>query len=435
MTTGNGITTAVPALRFPEFQNTEGWKKCTLEDFLLEQPRYGINAPAVPFQKELPTYIRITDISENGRFLPNPKVSVNHHAVSDFYLTLGDLVFTRTGASVGKCYKYREEDGKLVFAGFLIKISPNQLKLSSNFLFHFTFTQQYWKWIDLTSTRSGQPGINGKELASMVLYLPIKDEQQKIADCLSSLDDLIEATTQKVNVLTEHKKRLMQRLFPAGGKNVPDLRFPEFQNTEGWEEKNLGEVVKIKGRIGFRGYTTKDIVEQGKGAISLSPTNITENGSLNFEKSTYISWKKYDESPEIQLKKGYIVLVKTGSSYGKSALVKELPTKTTVNPQIVVLKPNEGENEYFISTLISHSSIQKQIKCAVVGGAIPTLSQESISKFNLLYPKKLSHKPSEQEKIADCLSSLDKLIEATSRKAEILKEHKKGLMQQLFPKI
>lgn len=431
----NEIKTVVPALRFPEFQDTEGWKEYILGDFLLEQPRYGINAPAVPFLEELPTYIRITDISENGCFLPNPKVSVNHGAINDFYLNIGDLVFARTGASVGKCYKYSEKDGKLVFAGFLIKVSPDQTRLSSDFLFQFTFTQQYWKWIDLTSTRSGQPGINSKELASMELYLPVKDEQQKIADCLSSLDELIEATAQKVETLKEHKKGLMQRLFPAEGKNVPDLRFPEFQGTSAWEEKKLGDVVEIKGRIGFRGYTTKDIVEQGDGAISLSPTNIADNGILNFEKSTYISWEKYEESPEIQLKKGYIVLVKTGSSYGKSALVKELPTKTTVNPQIVVLKPKEGINEHFISALISHSMVQRQIKCAVVGGAIPTLSQESISKFDILYPKKTSHKPSEQEKIADCLSSLDELIEATSRKVEILKDHKKGLMQQLFPKI
>lgn len=264
--------------------------------------------------------------------------------------------------------------------------------------------------------------------------LPKENEQYKIAECLSSLDRLIEATTQKVDALKEHKKGLMQRLFPAEGKNVPDLRFPEFRRTSAWEEKRLGDVVEIKGRIGFRGYTTKDIVEQGDGAISLSPTNITDNGNLNFEKSTYISWEKYKESPEIQLKNGYIVLVKTGSSYGKSALVKELPAKTTVNPQIVVLKPKDGINEHFISALISHSMVQRQIKCAVVGGAIPTLSQESISKFDILYPRRTSHTPSEQRKIANCLSSLDELIEAISRKVEILKNHKKGLMQQLFPK-
>ena len=204
----------VPDLRFPEFQASEKWKECILGNCLLEQPRYGINAPAVPFQKELPTYIRITDISEDGYFLPNPKVSVNHDAVDNFYLRIGDLVFARTGASVGKCYKYRKEDGKLVFAGFLIKVSPDQTRLSPDFLFQFTFSQLYWKWVDLTSTRSGQPGINSKEFASMMLYLPTKDEQQKIADCFSSLDELIEATSRKVEILKEHKKGLMQQLFP-----------------------------------------------------------------------------------------------------------------------------------------------------------------------------------------------------------------------------
>lgn len=96
MEKGNEIKIAIPALRFPEFQDTEGWKEYILGDFLLEQPRYGINAPAIPFLEELPTYIRITDISENGCFLPNPKVSVNHGAINDFYLNIGDLVFART---------------------------------------------------------------------------------------------------------------------------------------------------------------------------------------------------------------------------------------------------------------------------------------------------------------------------------------------------
>ena len=204
----------VPELRFPEFQGTKGWDKCLLGDFLLEPPRYGINAPAVPFQKELATYIRITDISENGTFVPSPKVSVDKDNIDNFYLNVGDLVFARTGASVGKCYEYREKDGKLVFAGFLIKITPNPTRLSSDFLFQYTFSKQYLKWVNLTSTRSGQPGINSKELFSMSLCLPKKQEQQKIADCLSSLDELIEATSRKVEILKEHKKGLMQQLFP-----------------------------------------------------------------------------------------------------------------------------------------------------------------------------------------------------------------------------
>lgn len=191
----------------------------------------------------------------------------------------------------------------------------------------------------------------------------------------------------------------------------------------------MGEVVDIKGRIGFRGYTTNDLVNKGEGAITLSPSNIDENGKLNFEKSTYISWFKYEESPEIKLEEGQTVLVKT-ASVGKTAFVEKLPEKTTVNPQIVVLKPSNIYSR-FLSICIAHQNVQTQIKNNVGAGAIPNLSQESISRFKLLVPTNKK----EQQKIAECLSSLDELITAESDKTETLKTHKKGLMQALFPEV
>ena len=221
----------------------------------------------------------------------------------------------------------------------------------------------------------------------------------------------------------------MKQLFPAEGETVPKLRFPEFKDSGEWVEKALVELIEIKGRIGYRGYTTEDIVKRGEGAISLSPSNFDGSGSLIFEKSTYISWRKYEESPEIMLKDGYTVLVKTGSSYGKVALVTYLPEKSTINPQIVVLKPLKID-PFFLFLIISHSNIQNQIKETVVGGAIPTLSQESISKFKVWIPQS-----KEQQKIASLLSSLDDLISTQTQKIETLKAHKKGLMQQLFPAI
>jgi type I restriction enzyme S subunit len=260
-----------------------------------------------------------------------------------------------------------------------------------------------------------------------VIPVPLKLEQQKIANCLSSIDDLINAQSQKLETLKAHKRGLMQQLFPAEGKTVPKLRFPEFKDE--WEGKELGKLIEVKGRIGYRGYTTNDIVNKGEGAISLSPSNINDNGSLSFEKLTYISWDKYEESPEIMLNRGYTVLVKTGSSYGKSALVRDLPEKTTINPQLVVLKPIRI-NDVFLFLIIANSSIQKQINETVVGGAIPTLSQDSISKFEISIPIK-----KEQQKIANCLSSIDDLITVQSQKLKTLNAHKKGLMQQLFPNI
>jgi type I restriction enzyme S subunit len=273
---------------------------------------------------------------------------------------------------------------------------------------------------------NGALQVNSKDLFSLLISYPELPEQQKIASCLSSLDDLITAENQKLEALKAHKKGLMQQLFPAEGEKVPKLRFAEFRGTGRWEEKKLGDVIEIKGRIGYRGYTIEDIVDKGEGAISLSPSNFND-GSLVFEKSTYISWEKYEESPEIMLNEGYTVLVKTGSSFGKAAFVNKLYEKVTINPQIVVLKPFKI-HDFFLFLLVSNTSIQNQIKKAVVGGAIPTLSQDSISKFKIFVPT-----IKEQQKIASCLSSLDELIKSQTEKIEALKEHKKGLMQGLFP--
>lgn len=212
-------------------------------------------------------------------------------------------------------------------------------------------------------------------------------------------------------------------------KLIPELRFPEFKNEGEWKESLLGSEAEIKGRIGYRGYTVADIVEKGKGAITLSPSNFDENGRLKFEKCTYITWEKYEESPEIMLEIGQTVLVKT-ASVGKTAYVESLPEKATVNPQIVVLKPKKIFNR-FLANSVAHQNTQIQINNCVGAGAIPNISQEIISKLKILVPPDLERK--EQQKIASCLSSLDEVIAAHSQKLDVLKDHKKGLMQNLFP--
>jgi type I restriction enzyme S subunit len=212
-------------------------------------------------------------------------------------------------------------------------------------------------------------------------------------------------------------------------KLIPELRFPEFVKEGEWIESLLGSEAEIKGRIGYRGYTVADIVEKGKGAITLSPSNFDENGRLKFEKCTYITWEKYEESPEIMLEVGQTVLVKT-ASVGKTAYVESLPEKATVNPQIVVLTPKKIFNR-FLANSVAHQNTQIQINNCVGAGAIPNISQEIISKLKILVPPDKERK--EQQKIASCLSSLDEVIVAHSQKLDLLKDHKKGLMQNLFP--
>lgn len=212
----------VPRLRFPEFRGAGEWKIVPMGSLLARIPEYGVNAPAAPYSENLPTYLRITDIDDDGRFLSESKVSVDIVATDDNYLEPGDIVLARTGASVGKSYRYRKEDGRLVFAGFLIRVRPKVEKANPIYLANFLTTQEYWNWVGVTSARSGQPGINSAEYSSLAVPVPSSAadengllEQQKIADCLSSLDELITAETQKLDALKTHKKGLMQQLFPV----------------------------------------------------------------------------------------------------------------------------------------------------------------------------------------------------------------------------
>lgn len=204
----------VPELRFHEFRNAGEWNNKKLGECLLQSPDYGLNSPAVPYNPLLNTYLRITDISENGRFISETKVSVDATLTDDNSLHDGDIVLARTGASVGKSYKYRKEDGTLIFAGFLIRIKPNTTKYNSEFIFQYLQTDIYRNWVNITSARSGQPGINSNEYSSLSIPFPSLNEQQKIAECLMSIDELIRLYESKVTLLDQHKKGLMQQLFP-----------------------------------------------------------------------------------------------------------------------------------------------------------------------------------------------------------------------------
>jgi type I restriction enzyme S subunit len=161
--------------------------------------------------------LRITDISDEGSYLSDKKVSVDLEPTDGNYLDEGDIALARTGASVGKSYRYRKEDGRLVFAGFLIRVKPDKKRLVSAYLANYLTTWQYWDWVAVTSARSGQPGINSIEYSSLAIPLPPGDlaEQKRVADCLTSLDEMIAAQTQKLDALKTHKKGLMQQLFPS----------------------------------------------------------------------------------------------------------------------------------------------------------------------------------------------------------------------------
>ncbi|AXU18236.1 hypothetical protein C7W88_03010 [Novosphingobium sp. THN1] len=213
-----------PRLRFPEFQGAGDWEEQALGNLLEFPPNYGANAPSAPYSPDLPTYLRITDISEDGRFIRESRMSVEVEATPDNSMQAGDIALTRTGASVGKSYLHKEAEGPLVFAGFLIRIRPNSNLIIPEFVSQFFNSYRYWSWVEKTSTRSGQPGLNSTEFSALLIPLPKNNqgkgiqEQRRIADSLSSIDALIVSQSDRINAIKTHKQGLMHQLFPVASE-------------------------------------------------------------------------------------------------------------------------------------------------------------------------------------------------------------------------
>ncbi|MEV4903442.1 restriction endonuclease subunit S [Streptomyces albidoflavus] len=196
------------------------WSEARLGSLLKRPPRYGINAAAVPLSIDAHTYIRITDIDDSGHFAPQPKVGVRHPNAGDYLLNNGELVFARTGASVGKSYLYNAKDGALVYAGFLINIAPDSEVLDPKYLAFFAQTAPYWNWVARTSVRSGQPGINGREYAQLQMAVPDIREQRAIVDAVQKADDEIRLLDRRLTKAKAVKQGMMQKLL-TGRTRLP----------------------------------------------------------------------------------------------------------------------------------------------------------------------------------------------------------------------
>lgn len=340
-------------------------------------------------------------------FVPNPK-----------YFEHGDLLFAITGESVediGKTIAYMGKE-KCMLGGDIICMKHNE---NPKFLSYALSTPDAIRQKGLGKTKLKVVHTNAPSLKSIKIPLPSPTEQERIVERLdAAFAQIDELKSNAERQLVEARALFQSALTQA------------MQPKPGWQEKKLVNVCDIFGRIGFRGYTTKDLVSsQNDGAISLSPSNI-QNGEMDYSKRTYISWFKYNESPEIKIFNGDILLVKTGSSYGKSALVKDLPHEATINPQSVVLKNFRINNEFFAYQLRTER-VKKEFDQFVSGTAIPTFSQAKLGTVPIYLPSEI-----EQEQIVSYLNSLNnhvrELEEICRKTAAECDAMKQALFRQIF---
>lgn len=323
---------------------------------------------------------------------------------------------------------------KATCSNFIHCVRCNDNILNYRLLYYY-FYSIYAQKVNLLffNQTTGIQNLKIPDYLGQIIFLPPLSEQQSIASFLDGktkpIDAIISKREKQIELLEEMKSAIISRAVTKGLN--PDAKMKDSgvewigEVPEEWDIVRLKHLASLFGRIGYRGYTQNDIVPQGDGAITISPSNMV-NGHMDFEKCTYLSWEKYNESPEIMIQNDNILLVKTGSTYGKVAIVKDLPSEATINPQIVVIKKIKC-NANLLNYILGTPYVHFQVENTVIGSTIPTISQEKINNYVLAIPP-----ADEQHAITSYLdtetSKIDTRIAKRRRQIELLQEYKQALI-------
>ncbi len=377
---------------------------------------YGLNAAAKEYDGEN-KYIRITDIDDNTHeFLSDSLTSpdIDLTDAEKYKLSTGDILFARTGASVGKSYIYRDYDGLVYYAGFLIRARIKD-EYDVEFVFQNTLTDKYNKYIAVTSQRSGQPGVNAQEYSEFKIQVPKKEEQIKIGKYFQNLDHLITLHQRKCDETKKLKKYMLQKMFPQNGNKVPEIRF--FGFTDDWEQRKFPEFVSF-----FNGltYTPNDVQETG--TLVLRSSNV-KNGEIIDADNVYVN-DRVVTTENVQ-EGDIVVVVRNGSRalIGKHAQIKTSMPNTVIGAFMSGIR---SEHSSFVNALLDTVAFESEI-AKNMGATINQITGYMFSKMEFRIPS-----GKEQERIGEYFQSLDHLITLHHRKYEELQKIKKFMLQNMF---
>lgn len=312
-------------------------------------------------------------------------------------------------------------------------VLPNSKEINQNFGF-YAYRAGRQSLIN-SAYGGGQPNISQETIKSFRIALPPLAEQETIAawldDKCGEIDAAIAKVDREIELIDELKQSEISRVVTRGLNPDAPLRPSGIDwigdIPEHWTILPLKRISSMFGRIGYRGYTIQDLRVEGEGAITLSPSNMVD-GDMNFENVSYLSWEKYYESPEIKIQNGDILFVKTGSTFGKTSYVNNLPMEATINPQILRIVPKIHKK--FLAYSMGTPYSQALTDCYVVGSTIPTISQESIGNFLFCVPP-----IAEQSEIADYLdkkcAEIDGLKAKLTKKRETLTELRQSIISEV----
>lgn len=427
----------VPELRFPEFWDAGEWEERKLIDTADKKIRwsfiggpFGSNLKSSDYVEEGIRIIQLQNIGD-GEFVDDYQIFTSEKKANELLsnnIYPGDIILSKMGDPVGRACIIPNIHKRYVMCSDGIRLAIDENSFSKYFVYSLINTVQFRALVEKTATGSTRKRIGLDNLKNLPMILPKVKEQQKIADCLSSIDDRITAETQKLDTLKAHKKGLMQQLFPAAGKTLPKRRFPKFRESRKWEKKPLGnKTIKVGSGITPKGGETN---YKSKGRPFVRSQNVGW-GCLLLDDVAFIDDITHSTFSATEINEGDVFLNITGASIGRSAVADYRVQGGNVNQHVCIIRVEQYElNPYYLNQYLLSQYGQRQIDSFQAGGNRQGLNFAQVRSFSLPLPLL-----EEQQKIANCLSSLDELIAAQTQKIDTLKTHKKGLMQQLFPSL
>lgn len=388
----------IPELRFPEFENEGEWEIKTIGDVAnSESSSMALNK---------------LDLKPTGYPVYGADSIVGY--IDEFQHKEKYISIVKDGSGVGRLNLCQSNSSIL---GTLTSLkSKNKKQYDLDWLYYLLNTVDFSVYVK----GAGIPHIYYSDFKNENVPVPTPKEQQKIASCLSSLDDLIQSHNQKLDLLIDHKKGLMQNLFPQEGEKVPKLRFKEFEKDGEWNFKKLN---KLGNLLNGLTYSPDDVREEG--LLVLRSSNV-QNGLIDLNDSVYV--RTDIQGANLLKPNDILICVRNGSKnlIGKNAIIPKGMPLSTHGAFMTVFRATNPE---FVFQLFQTDFYDTQVK-ADLGATINSINGKNFLKYEFPVPEN----PKEQQKIALCLSSLDALITTQTEKIEQLNLHKKGLIQGLFPK-
>jgi type I restriction enzyme S subunit len=409
----------VPKLRFPEFRGAEGWKEKRLgnEGEFLSSLTGKAGGDFDVGEARFVTYMNVfsnTFVDPKALRLVDVKEGENQNAVAR-----GDVFFTvssETPEEVGMSSVLLDDLENCYLNSFcaLFRFSKSKRPnpVFTGYLLRQPLVRGYFTKKAQGSTRFN---LSKDAFKSLPFFVPSPAEQQKIAECLSSVDELMAAQARKVDALKTHKKGLMQQLFPREGETQPRLRFPEFQNAGEWKETKLGNHVAIQS-----GYSPSGYALSSRGEYAFVKVEDLNN-CIKYQ----VSGREFSDDSDGVVPTNSILFPKRGAAIELNK-IRITATEILIDTNLMALTPRAGLQIEFLYYYLSNVGLSHIADTST----IPQINNKHITPFDLLLPEE-----AEQIRIASCLSSLDALITAEAQKLEAFKVHKKGLMQRLFPSL